>query len=143
LNSDWFELEESCSAPSLMRGPVVRQTRGSRRWPSADVPRGPLDEIADVIALVERLNLDPAVVINDQRRDAPTRWVANQLRVFRVPDNYRSVPPHTSKSTTFPPSRELVDASESATGMPVADLRFWLDPAHLQDQLADVRTREV
>ncbi|WP_214879401.1 hypothetical protein [Rhodococcus erythropolis] len=79
-----------------------------------------------MIALVERLNLAPAVVINDQRRDAPIRRVANQLRIFRVPDNYRSVLPHTSKSTTFPPSRELVDANESATGMPVADLRFWL-----------------
>ena len=51
------------------------------------VPCGPLNDIADAIALAERLNLDPVVSIDDPRRDAPTRQVANPIRMSRHAGN--------------------------------------------------------
>ncbi|MGV9713109.1 CaiB/BaiF CoA transferase family protein [Gordonia sp. NPDC003424] len=57
------------------------------------VPCGPLNDIADAIALAERLGLDPVVTIDDDRRDAPIRQVANPIRLSATPATYRSAPP--------------------------------------------------
>ncbi|MHC3004635.1 CaiB/BaiF CoA transferase family protein [Gordonia sp. GN26] len=57
------------------------------------VPCGPLNDIADAIALAERLGLDPVVEIDDSRRDEPFRSVANPIRMSATPPLYRSAPP--------------------------------------------------
>ncbi|MBM7276631.1 CoA transferase [Gordonia rubripertincta] len=57
------------------------------------VPCGPLNDIADAIALAERLGLDPVVEIEDPRRDSPFRSVANPIRMSATPPRYRSAPP--------------------------------------------------
>ncbi|MGC0365912.1 crotonobetainyl-CoA:carnitine CoA-transferase CaiB-like acyl-CoA transferase [Rhodococcus sp. 27YEA15] len=57
------------------------------------VPCGPLNDIADALALAERLNLDPVVSIDDPRREVPTRQVANPIRLSVTPATYRSAPP--------------------------------------------------
>lgn len=57
------------------------------------VPCGPLNDIADAIALAERLGLDPVVTIEDDRRSAAVRQVANPISLSRTPARYRSAPP--------------------------------------------------
>ncbi|ASR04947.1 CaiB/BaiF CoA transferase family protein [Gordonia rubripertincta] len=57
------------------------------------VPCGPLNDIADAIALAERLGLGPVVEIEDPRRDSPFRSVANPIRMSATPPRYRSAPP--------------------------------------------------
>nr|WP_202422800.1 CoA transferase [Gordonia sp. SID5947] len=57
------------------------------------VPCGPLNDIADAIALAERLGLTPVVEIDDPRRDDPIRQVANPIRMSATPATYRSAPP--------------------------------------------------
>ncbi|MDH3008674.1 CaiB/BaiF CoA transferase family protein [Gordonia alkanivorans] len=57
------------------------------------VPCGPLNDIADAIALAERLGLDPVVEIDDPCRDSPFRSVANPIRMSVTPPKYRSAPP--------------------------------------------------
>ncbi|KAK1784549.1 hypothetical protein P4O66_022158 [Electrophorus voltai] len=68
------------------------------------VPCGPLNDIADAIALAERLNLDPVVSIDDPRRDAPTRQVANPIRMSGTPATYRSAPPRLGEDSVPTPS---------------------------------------
>ena len=89
------------------------------------VPCGPLNDIADAIALAERLNLDPVVSIDDPRRDAPTRQVANPIRYEPARRQPIGRPRRGWGRTAFPLRPESVDPSESATGIPVADLRVW------------------
>ena len=57
------------------------------------VPCGPLNDIADAIAMAERLGLDPVVEIDDPRRDSPFRSVANPIRMSATPPKYLSAPP--------------------------------------------------
>ncbi|MBD0863623.1 CoA transferase [Gordonia sp. zg691] len=57
------------------------------------VPCGPLNDIADAIALAERLGLDPVVTIDDPNREAPVRQVANPILLSATPPTYRSAPP--------------------------------------------------
>ncbi|MFZ2526991.1 MAG: CoA transferase [Rhodococcus sp. (in: high G+C Gram-positive bacteria)] len=57
------------------------------------VPCGPLNDIADAVALAERLGLTPVVEIDDPRRDGPVRQVANPIRLSATPPSYRSAPP--------------------------------------------------
>ncbi|NED63734.1 CoA transferase, partial [Streptomyces sp. SID10244] len=60
----------------------------------ARVPCGPLNDIADAIALAERLGLTPVVTIDDPRRDTAIRQVANPIRMSGTPVTYRCAPPH-------------------------------------------------
>ncbi|MCQ4122196.1 CaiB/BaiF CoA transferase family protein [Rhodococcus tibetensis] len=63
------------------------------------VPCGPLNDIADAVALAERLGLNPVVEIDDPRRDAPVRQVANPIRLSVTPARYRSAPPLLGEDT--------------------------------------------
>jgi crotonobetainyl-CoA:carnitine CoA-transferase CaiB-like acyl-CoA transferase len=60
---------------------------------AARVPCGPLNDIADAVALAERLGLAPVVEIDDPRRDAPLRQIANPIRLSATPATYLSAPP--------------------------------------------------
>ncbi|MDY6811010.1 MAG: CoA transferase [Actinomycetota bacterium] len=57
------------------------------------VPCGPLNDIADAVALAERLGLAPVVEIDTPRRDAPFRGVANPISLSATPATYRAAPP--------------------------------------------------
>ncbi|MDI9936514.1 MULTISPECIES: CaiB/BaiF CoA transferase family protein [Rhodococcus] len=63
------------------------------------VPCGPLNDIADAVALAERLGLNPVVEIDDPRRDRPVRQVANPIRLSVTPASYRSAPPRLGEDT--------------------------------------------
>ncbi|MFC9551709.1 CaiB/BaiF CoA transferase family protein [Rhodococcus sp. NPDC056960] len=63
------------------------------------VPCGPLNDIADAVALAERLGLTPVVEIDDPRRDRPVRQVANPIRLSATPATYRSAPPRLGEDT--------------------------------------------
>ncbi|BAH50262.1 CaiB/BaiF CoA transferase family protein [Rhodococcus opacus] len=63
------------------------------------VPCGPLNDIADAVALAERLGLTPVVEIDDPRRDRPVRQVANPIRLSATPASYRSAPPRLGEDT--------------------------------------------
>ncbi|MFC9360008.1 CaiB/BaiF CoA transferase family protein [Rhodococcus sp. NPDC057014] len=63
------------------------------------VPCGPLNDIADAVALAERLGLNPVVEIDDPRRDRPVRQVANPIRLSATPASYRSAPPRLGEDT--------------------------------------------
>ena len=63
------------------------------------VPCGPLNDIADAVALAERLGLNPVVEIDDPRRDTPVRQVANPIRLSATPARYRSAPPLMGEDT--------------------------------------------
>ncbi|WP_213933231.1 CaiB/BaiF CoA transferase family protein [Rhodococcus sp. B50] len=60
---------------------------------AARVPCGPLNDIADAVALAERLGLSPVVSIDDPERDAPLRQIANPIRLSATPATYRTAPP--------------------------------------------------
>ncbi|TQC49986.1 CoA transferase [Rhodococcus sp. WS4] len=63
------------------------------------VPCGPLNDIADAVALAERLGLNPVVEIDDPRRDEPVRQVANPIRLSATPASYRTAPPRLGEDT--------------------------------------------
>ncbi|MDV7241289.1 MULTISPECIES: CoA transferase [Rhodococcus] len=63
------------------------------------IPCGPLNDIADAVALAERLGLNPVVEIDDPRRDTPVRQVANPIRLSATPARYRSAPPLLGEDT--------------------------------------------
>nr|WP_271212700.1 CoA transferase [Rhodococcus wratislaviensis]GLK39388.1 CoA transferase [Rhodococcus wratislaviensis] len=63
------------------------------------VPCGPLNDIADAVALAERLGLNPVVEIDDPRRNRPVRQVANPIRLSATPASYRSAPPLLGEDT--------------------------------------------
>ncbi|OWY81549.1 CaiB/BaiF CoA-transferase family protein [Rhodococcus sp. BUPNP1] len=60
---------------------------------AARVPCGPLNDIADAVALAERLGLSPVVSIDDPDREAPLRQIANPIRLSATPATYRTAPP--------------------------------------------------
>lgn len=72
------------------------------------VPCGPLNDIADAIALAERLGLQPVVTIDDPNRGATTRQVANPIRLSATPATYRSAPPLLDEHA-FAPRAENVN----------------------------------
>ncbi|MGC4936198.1 CaiB/BaiF CoA transferase family protein [Gordonia sp. DT30] len=57
------------------------------------VPCGPLNDIADAVALAQRLGLGPTVEIDDPRRDTPITQIANPVRMSVTPASYRAAPP--------------------------------------------------
>ena len=63
------------------------------------VPCGPLNDIADALALAERLGLTPGVEIADPGRAMPVRTVANPIRLSATPATYRSAPPRLGEHT--------------------------------------------
>ncbi|MFI7171234.1 CaiB/BaiF CoA transferase family protein [Rhodococcoides fascians] len=60
---------------------------------AARVPCGPLNDIADAVALAERLGLDPIVDITDPTRGTGVRQIANPIRLSATPATYRTAPP--------------------------------------------------
>ena len=59
----------------------------------AGVPCGPINDIAQGLALAESLGLEPVVDIHDARRAGVHRQVANPVRYSGTPVGYRSAPP--------------------------------------------------
>lgn len=72
---------------------ALLQARGAREWfellNAVGVPAGPINDIADAFALAERLGLAPAVDVPG----APSRGIANPVRLSRTPPSYRLPPP--------------------------------------------------
>jgi crotonobetainyl-CoA:carnitine CoA-transferase CaiB-like acyl-CoA transferase len=60
---------------------------------AAGVPCGPINDVADAFAFAERVGLHPVVEVDDPRRDAPIRQVANPIRLSATPARYRTAPP--------------------------------------------------
>lgn len=60
---------------------------------AAGIPCGPINDIAQGFELAERLGLHPIVEIDDPRRAAPQRQVANPVSYGRTPPTYRTAPP--------------------------------------------------
>ncbi|MEV0945204.1 CoA transferase [Rhodococcus sp. NPDC049939] len=73
------------------------------RLTAEGVACGPLNDIADAVALAERLGLEPVVEIDDSNRAEPVRQVANPIRFSVTPATYRSAPPRLGEHT--PPER--------------------------------------
>ena len=67
------------------------------RLTAVGVPCGPLNDLADAFALAERLGLNPVVEVDDPRRDAPVRQVANPIRLSATPPTYRTAPPRLNE----------------------------------------------
>lgn len=63
------------------------------RFAAVGVPCGPVNDIAEAFALADRLGLEPIAQVDDPRRDAPVRTVANPIRMSETPPVYRSAPP--------------------------------------------------
>jgi crotonobetainyl-CoA:carnitine CoA-transferase CaiB-like acyl-CoA transferase len=63
------------------------------RLTAVGVPCGPINDLAEAMALAERLGLAPVVAIDDDRRAAPVPTVAHPIRLSRTPATYRSAPP--------------------------------------------------
>jgi crotonobetainyl-CoA:carnitine CoA-transferase CaiB-like acyl-CoA transferase len=64
---------------------------------AARVPCGPLNDIADAVALAERLGLAPVVTIDDHRRDTPVRQIANPIGLSLTPPAYYAAPPRLNE----------------------------------------------
>ncbi len=71
--------------------------RGADAWQESltrlGVPCGPINDIAQGLQLAERLGLEPVVEVDDPRRSAPVRQVANAMHLSRTPVRYASAPP--------------------------------------------------
>ena len=67
------------------------------RLTAVGVPCGPLNDLADAFALAERLGLNPVVEVDDPRREAPVRQVANPIRLSATPPTYRTAPPRLNE----------------------------------------------
>lgn len=72
------------------------------RLTARGVPCGPLNNIADAMELADRLNLDPVVTVDDPRRPAPIRQVANPIRLSATPATYRTAPPRLGEDSAIP-----------------------------------------
>ncbi len=84
--------------PELVRDvEAILATDGADAWQdritAAGVPCGPINDIAQGLALAERLGLAPVVDIDDPRRPAPQSQVANPIRLSATPALYRTAPP--------------------------------------------------
>lgn len=63
-----------------------------QRIGSVGVPCGPINDIEQGLQLATRLGLQPIVDIDDRRRAAPSRQIANPVAYGRTPVTYRSAP---------------------------------------------------
>ncbi|HEX6967724.1 MAG TPA: CoA transferase [Micromonosporaceae bacterium] len=63
------------------------------------VPAGPINDIRQAFALAARLGLDPVVEIEDPVRGAPSRQVANPIRLSETPAAYHRPPPRLGADT--------------------------------------------
>ncbi|WFN93050.1 CaiB/BaiF CoA transferase family protein [Gordonia sihwensis] len=68
------------------------------RFAAVGVPCGPVNDIAEAFALADRLGLEPIAQVDDARRDAPVRTVANPIRMSETPPVYRSAPPELGEA---------------------------------------------
>ncbi|KQZ75883.1 CaiB/BaiF CoA transferase family protein [Nocardioides sp. Root151] len=57
------------------------------------VPCGPINDLAQAVALAESLGLDPVVEVGGPGRSSPVRQVAHPIRMSRTPATYRVAPP--------------------------------------------------
>lgn len=64
------------------------------------VPCGPINDIADAVALAEKLGLDPVIEIDDPVRGGVVRQVANPIRLGATPATYRTAPPPLASDRT-------------------------------------------
>lgn len=75
----------------------VLSTRSADEWQglitAAGVPCGPINDIAQGIALADSLGLNPVIDIADPRRCEPHRQIANPVDYSATPVAYRSAPP--------------------------------------------------
>lgn len=82
----------------------VLATRSADEWQSeltsAGVPCGPINDIAQGLALAESLGLAPVVEIDDPRRSEPHRQVANPIHYSLTPVSYRTAPPDLDEDRT-------------------------------------------
>ncbi|MXP19963.1 CoA transferase [Gordonia sp. HNM0687] len=85
----------------ILNGALAADTadRWFERLTKRRVPCGPLNDIADALALADRLGLSPVVEIADPRRAMPLRTVANPIRLSATPATYRTAPPRLGEHT--------------------------------------------
>lgn len=67
------------------------------RITAAGVPCGPINDIAQGLALAERLGLQPVVEIADPRRGGPQPQVAHPATYSVTPPTYRTAPPEVDE----------------------------------------------
>jgi crotonobetainyl-CoA:carnitine CoA-transferase CaiB-like acyl-CoA transferase len=67
------------------------------RITAAGVPCGPINDIAQGLALAERLGLNPVVQIADPRRGGPQPQVAHPTAYSVTPPTYRTAPPEVDE----------------------------------------------
>ncbi|TDD38719.1 CoA transferase [Actinomadura sp. KC06] len=60
---------------------------------AAEVPCGPINDVAGAFDLATRLGLAPRVALRDPRRPHPVGQVANPVRLSATPPRYRTAPP--------------------------------------------------
>lgn len=75
--------------------------RGANDWraalTAAGVPCGPINDVAQGVALAADLGLGPVVALADSRRPQPVAQVANPVRYSRTPAEYRTAPPEVGE----------------------------------------------
>ena len=75
--------------------------RGADDWQAAltaaGVPCGPINDVAQGVALAADLGLGPVVALADSRRPQPVAQVANPVRYSRTPADYRTAPPEVGE----------------------------------------------
>ncbi|MBK6764095.1 MAG: CoA transferase [Micrococcales bacterium] len=75
--------------------------RGADDWQAAltaaGVPCGPINDVAQGVALAADLGLGPVVALADSRRPQPVAQVANPVRYSRTPAEYRTAPPEVGE----------------------------------------------
>jgi crotonobetainyl-CoA:carnitine CoA-transferase CaiB-like acyl-CoA transferase len=75
--------------------------RGADDWQAAltaaGVPCGPINDVAQGVALAADLGLGPVVALADSRRPQPIGQVANPVRYSRTPAEYRTAPPEVDE----------------------------------------------
>lgn len=79
----------------------ILATRSADDWQgiitAVGVPCGPINDVAQGIALAESLGLEPVVDIDDPRRESTQRHAANPVRYSRTPPTYRLAPPEINE----------------------------------------------
>ena len=67
------------------------------RITASGVPCGPINDIAQGLALAERLGLHPVVEVDDPRRAGPQPQVAHPATYSATPPTYRTAPPEVDE----------------------------------------------
>jgi len=80
---------------------VLLAARGADDWQAAltaaGIPCGPINDVAQGLALAADLGLGPVVALADARRPGPVAQVANPVRYSRTPAQYRTAPPEVGE----------------------------------------------